>query len=292
MKNMPSSSKLAKKIIEKAKSLGASVAGVAQVEDLKESPSHLICPQIGMNLDVPWQNIKDDMQPAEVAWPHDAVSAVVIGVEHSAREPELDWWDGKGTPGNRILMRINKELAAWIEETFDCKTYKLPYLIEKGGIFLKDAAVMAGLGCIGRNNMVITPEYGPRIRFRALLLNREVEATGPLEFAPCQDCVQPCRTDCPVRAFEDTVPFFQELGQSILPGTDGTYDRVTCNRKMEQDIEDAVKAMQAKDEEHQEIKQSIGEFEEGIKGDSQAGSRPSYCVKYCRECELSCPVGK
>jgi epoxyqueuosine reductase len=121
----------------------------------------------------------------------------VIGVAHNAQEPELDWWDGKGTPGNRILMRINREFSAWIEQTFKCQTYKLPYLIEKCRIFLKDAAVMAGLGSIGKNNMPITSDYGPRIRFRALLVNRELEAAGPLAFYPCRDCSQPCRKACP-----------------------------------------------------------------------------------------------
>lgn len=45
--NMPSSSKLTQKIVEKAKSLGASVAGIAKVDDLKESPSHLITHWMG-----------------------------------------------------------------------------------------------------------------------------------------------------------------------------------------------------------------------------------------------------
>ncbi|MBW2194692.1 MAG: hypothetical protein JRF37_03715 [Deltaproteobacteria bacterium] len=81
-----------------------------------------------------------------MAWPADAVSVVVIGVEHNADKPKLDWWDGKGTPGNRILIRINNKLSEWIENTFPVKTYKLPYFVSKGGIFLKDAAVMAGLG--------------------------------------------------------------------------------------------------------------------------------------------------
>ena len=290
--DMPSSSKLTRQIVGKAKSLGASVAGIAKVDDLRESASHLIYPKIGMNLDVHWQDIKVAPGSYEVAWPMDAVAAVVVGVEHNAHEPELDWWDGKGTPGNRILIRINKNLSEWIENTFDCKTYKLPYLIEKGGIFLKDAAVMAGLGCMGRNNMVISPEYGPRIRFRALLLNREAEATGPLEFYPCQDCKQPCRAACPVSAFENIIYSADKLGQSMLPGIDGTYDRVTCNVKMDQDIEDAVMAMQASDEEHHGILQSIGEFEEGVKVTPKGDTEPSYCVKYCRNCELSCPVGK
>ncbi len=285
---MLSSSELTEKIVKKAKSLDASIAGIASVESLKKSPSHRIYPKIGMNLGVHWQ---DDVKPDEVAWPADAVSAVVIGVVHNADEPELDWWDGKGTPGNRILVRINKKLSEWIEKTFPVKTYKLPYFIEKGGIFLKDAAVMAGLGCIGKNNLVITPEYGPRIRFRALLLDREAEATGPLEFNPCEGCKQPCRKVCPIKAFQNTVYSADALGQSILPGINGTYDRVTCNVKMEKDIEEAVMVMSASDKEHQDIRLTINEFEEGITVPPKSDKEFYYCVKYCRRCELTCPVG-
>jgi epoxyqueuosine reductase len=291
MNSVPSS-ELTEKIVEKAKSLGAAIAGVASVESLKESPSHRIYPKIGMNLKTHWQDAKDDVKPDGVAWPADAVSVVVIGVEHNADKPELDWWDGKGTSGNRILIRINNKLSEWIENTLPVKTYKLPYFVSKGGIFLKDAAVMAGLGCIGKNNLVITPVYGPRIRFRALLLDREAKATGPLEFNPCEGCEQPCRKACPIKAFQNTVYSADELGQSILPGISGTYDRVTCNVKMENDIEEAVMAIPAGDEEHQEVLQAIDEFEEGVKLKPQGDKRPNYYVKYCRGCELSCPPAR
>lgn len=289
---MPSSSALTEQIVDKARSLGASTCGVARVASLRESPSHRIYPKIGMNLEVHWQDAKNDVKPGEVFWPADAVSAVVIGVAHSADEPELDWWDGEGTPGNRILIQINKKLSEWIEATFSAKTYRLPYFVEKDGIFLKDAAVMAGLGSIGRNNLVITPAYGPRIRFRALLLDREAEATGPLEFNPCEGCRQPCRKACPVKAFQNTVYSADALGQSILPGINGTYDRVTCNRKMEKDIEEAVAAMPAGEEEQQNIRLAIDEFEEGGRVKPKGDKEPHYCVKYCRECELVCPVGR
>ena len=290
--NPVSSSELTQKIVEKAKSLGATIAGVASVESLIDSPSHQIYPKIGMNLKVHWQDVKDDVTPNEVAWPADAVSVVVIGVEHNADKPELDWWDGKGTPGNRILIRINKELSEWIENTFSVKTYKLPYFVEKGGIFLKDAAVMAGLGCIGKNNLLITPIYGPRIRFRALLLNRKAESTGPLEFNPCEGCKQPCRKACPIKAFQNTVYLADALDQTTLPGINGTYDRVTCNLKMEKDIEKAVMAIPAGDEEHQEVRLAIDKFEEGVKVKPIDDKKPFYRVKYCRNCELVCPVGK
>ena len=290
--NSLSSSELTEKILQKAKSLGAAIAGVAMVESLKESPSHLIYPKIGMNLEVHWRDVKDDVEYEEMVWPADAVSAVVIGVEHKADEPELDWWDGKGTPGNRILIRINKKLSEWIENTFSIKTYRLPYFVEKGGIFLKDAAVMAGLGCIGKNNLLITPEYGPRMRFRALLLDRKAEATGPLEFNPCKGCEQPCRNACPVKAFQNNIYSADTLGQSILPGLNGTYDRVTCNRKMAEDIDEAVLTLALGDEEHQEVRMAIDAFEKSGMVKPIGGKEPNYCVKYCRECELACPVGK
>ncbi len=290
--NSFSSSELTEKIVEKAILLGAAIAGVARVESLKTSPSHRIYSKIGMNLKVHWREAKNHVKHDTVAWPADAVSAVVIGVAHNADEPELDWWDGKGTPGNRILIQINQKLSEWIENTFSVKTYKLPYFLEKGGIFLKDAAVMAGLGCIGKNNLVVTPVYGPRIRFRALLLDRKADTTGPLEFNPCEGCKQPCRKACPVKAFQNTVYSVDALKQSILPGINGTYDRVTCNVKMEKDIEEAVMAIPAGDQEHQEVRLAIDEFEEGVKVKPKSDREPYYCVKYCRECELACPVGK
>ena len=71
-----------------------------------------------------------------------------------------------------------------------------------------------------------------------------------------------------------------------------TYDRVTCNVKMEKDIEKAVMAIPAGDEEHQEVRLAIDKFEEGVKVKPIDDKKPFYRVKYCRNCELVCPVGK
>ena len=288
---IPNKRDLSEKIIAKAISLGATMAGIASVDVLKQSPSHRIYPIIGLDLDKRWQESENDARNERVAWPEDAKSAVVIGVEHNPAEPELDWWDGKGTPGNRILIRIAKELSAWIENSFTVRTYKPPYMIEKGGLFLKDAAVLAGLGCIGRNNLVVTPDYGPRIRFRALLLGCEARPTGPRDFNPCPDCQQPCRRACPIKAFEHTVFSSEALGLSILPGTEGTYDRVTCNVKMSQDIVAAIDGVSSDQEEKREARSAIDAFEDGLREMSQSEAA-NYCVKYCRKCELTCPVGK
>lgn len=287
-----SGSELSQEIIRKAKALGADLAGIAAVPSLRTSPSHAIYPKIGLGLELPWNRVAKEDLPGPVDWPEDALSAVVIGVAHDPAQPELDWWDGKGTPGNRILIRINRELAAWIESSFSIRTYKLPYFVEKGGVFLKDAAVLAGLGSIGKNNLVITPGHGPRIRFRALLLAREVEPTGPRDFDPCQECPEPCRKVCPQSAFGESVYPSQDLGQEALPGRNGTYDRVSCNVKMEKDINEAIHKMKLGDQEIRAALRAAVEFEEDPRMRALDLEDNTYQVRYCRRCELACPVGR
>jgi epoxyqueuosine reductase len=285
-------SELTDRIVDRARSLGASVAGVADVAALKRSPSHLIYPKIGMDPEAPWQDAPEEALHHEVEWPADAVSAVVIGVSHPTSRPELDWYDGKGTPGNRILIRVVKKLSDWLADELSVKSWRPPYFIESTGIFLKDSAVMAGLGCIGKNNMAITPEFGPRVRWRALLMDRPAQATGPVDYDPCDGCPQPCRRACPVSAFGHTAYAASELGQALLPGIDGTYDRVTCNTKMSRDVDDAARAIAASDEEGEALASTMNSFEEAVLALPKGDGEPQYGVKYCRMCELSCPVGK
>jgi epoxyqueuosine reductase len=287
-----SPSELTERIVEKAKSLGASAVGVADVHPLKASPSHRISPKIGMGLEVRWRDAPDDVVPAEVDWPAHAVSAVVIGVSHPPDQPELDWYDGKGTPGNRALITVVKELSTWLKDSFSFTTYRPPYFIESGGLFMKDAAVLAGLGSVGKNNLVITPQHGPRIRWRVLLLDHPAKATGPVEYHPCDGCDERCRKACPVGAFDEAAYDASALGQSQLPGTDGTYDRITCNTKMAQDVEDAARALATSEEDHKDLASTMNEFEEAVMALPQTGGEARYGVKYCRRCELSCPVGR
>jgi epoxyqueuosine reductase len=141
-------------------------------------------------------------------------------------------------------------------------THGLHYYVEKGGVFLKDAAVLAGLGCIGKNNMLVTPAYGPRIRLRALFLGAKLDSTGPVPFDPCADCKVYCRRVCPEKAMDEKAAVFGSFDPAAaLPGRDGAYDRERCNVRMEKDIAKST----------------------------AAGQEP---IKYCRRCEFACPVGK
>lgn len=263
-------------IIEKAKEIGAAMAGIANVKLLKKSPSHEILRKIGMETDGVG-SAPGTANCNEIKWPDKARSALVIAVSHPRGKPELDWWDGfKGTPGNRTLIRINRELSTWIEETLGVKTHKMPYFMEKGGIYLKDAAVLAGLGCIGKNNILVTPELGPRVRLRSMLLEEKLTPTGPMVFDPCDDCEEWCRKACPQNAYEKVVFSAAETGKATLPGRDGRFSRARCNIQMDKDVENSRIDVN-------EMQQSVVDIENI--------SQTEKCIKYCRRCELACPVG-
>lgn len=220
-------------IIEKAGSLGASLAGIAGMASLRNAPS---C---------------RDSSRGEC--PRDEGSFLVLALAHQASRPELDWWHGKGgTPGNHRLENIAGGLLNWLKEEFSLKARLFPYHAERGGVFLKDAAVLGRLGVVGKNNLLVTPEFGSRVRLRALALDFELEPMGPSSFAPCKSCDAPCLKACPQNAFKK-----------------GEYTRALCGRQMKLDEANIV------------ITQETGET-----GPSSAH------IEYCRACELACPAGE
>lgn len=255
-------------IIDMARQMGAALAGIASVEQLRASPSHHIL-NMHAGLEIP--------DVAGINWPTAARFALVIAVSHPGDQPELDWWHAGGSPGNQALIRICRELSAWIEGALSIRTRRLPYWVESGGIYLKDTAALAGLGCIGRNNLLVTPELGPRVRLRAMLLDADLAPTGPIAFDPCRDCKGYCLDACPQHAFDESVLSPAEAGMSTLPGRDGHFARARCMIQMDQDAQSSG------------IQASESEVTAAV--DMEGMPQRSERVHYCRRCELACPVG-
>jgi epoxyqueuosine reductase len=65
----------------------------------------------------------------------------------------------------------------------------------------RNAAVAAGLGVRGRNNLLITPEFGPRHRMASVITRAALEPDPVLKESPCSKC-EKCVKVCPVSAFE------------------------------------------------------------------------------------------
>jgi len=73
------------------------------------------------------------------------------------------------------------------------------------GVFShKLAAHLAGLGWIGKSCLLITPEYGPRVRFATIMTDAPLD-TGSVIPNRCGQCAE-CVKTCPVKAFTG-IPF-------------------------------------------------------------------------------------
>ena len=235
--------KIEKAILEKARAEGASLAGIASVQELKIAPSYAA-----------YDKNPFYTEYSGVEWHEEHKSILVWALVHPESEPILDWWSMKVpgfSPGNRIMRAQSKKIRIWLGEELGINALSLPYQIEYGGAFLKDAAALAGLGIIGKNNLLVTPEYGPRVRLRGIFMEAELEPTGPIEFDPCSGCPVFCQDACPNNAFRS-----------------GSFTRAFC--KEVQDGHDA-------------------NFEI-MEGSIMGIEEPSEVVKYCRNCELACPV--
>ena len=65
----------------------------------------------------------------------------------------------------------------------------------------KHAAVAAGLGTLGRNGLLITQEFGPRVRLAGLLTDAPLEQTPVPQENFCNDCHE-CISACPAQALQ------------------------------------------------------------------------------------------
>jgi epoxyqueuosine reductase len=238
-------SSLSVEIIARAESFPGIKAGIARLEDILNAPSYQVVPEGAFS-----SNVADAV--AAIEWPRNAGAVLVLGLHHPEDDPRLDWWHGGTSPGDRQLVEICEFLQRWLKDEQGITALPLPYHAERGGVFLKDAAVLAGLGVIGHSNLLVTPEWGPRLRFRALLIEADLAPTGPLEgFAPCDACAQLCHLACPRDVFAS-----------------GVFHRPTCIQQINADVAN-----------------------ERLDGEGGADGRPRLVVRYCRACELACLAG-
>lgn len=63
----------------------------------------------------------------------------------------------------------------------------------------KTVATRAGLGWIGKNALLITPEYGSAIRLSSVITDMPLSANNPINKSKCGACNK-CKTTCPARA--------------------------------------------------------------------------------------------
>lgn len=105
----------------------------------------------------------------------------------------------------------NYRLARFLEREYGarCMTVPVSYPMAMtretkgtaGQVSLRHAAVVAGLGAIGRHNLVVHPVFGTRVIFSAVLTDLDLPSDRRLDSTPCTDCGI-CVENCPGRALD------------------------------------------------------------------------------------------
>ncbi len=81
-------------------------------------------------------------------------------------------------------------------------------------------AIKAGLGEYGRNGLLITKEFGPRVRLGKIFTDLPLALDKPIDFGVhefCSNC-QRCSSACPVKAISNEIPSTAVYNQSNIKG--------------------------------------------------------------------------
>lgn len=182
----------------KARALGADLVGIADSAEINANPP----------------DPKDPRVPADVS-DHDADRVIIVAKRLSAGVTRIPRWNERHKYYNdelttTVLEEITLELVLWLEQKgypaliippshVDPWRYQGdPYEHMKPMLSLEHAAVEAGMGTLGLNRQLLTPEYGPRVMLAGVLSSAPVEAGTRMEQALClgPECGR-CLTACP-----------------------------------------------------------------------------------------------
>jgi len=180
---------------QKAKETGFALVGITKPDRLTDLPYGWVA------------KVTNLRPPKELML--DVKSVVLLGFKEDNRAFNLAIsspnWKGYGMhkPEEQFEdylfdYEILKNKACTIISYLSKKGYEASYTFK---IPLKTVAVKCGLGCQGKNTLVINPEFGPRIKLIALLTNAELDADEPYKVDLCGTC-QKCVAACPTKALK------------------------------------------------------------------------------------------
>ncbi len=173
------------KLLSRAGRLGADVSGVARIEPLAEAGAIMHEPLEG------------------------ARSAIVLGARQSfagLRSPLVQMAQHDTTYAYAKVDEVSHALVRVLEDAGHAAVAVPSFLPIDMGDEIKGmlgevdhrrAAVQAGVGVYGLNNLLVTEKYGPRVRLATILTTASVTPNRPLRkklCTECGDCVEACPT--------------------------------------------------------------------------------------------------
>lgn len=129
---------------------------------------------------------------------------------------------------NRALDDIVIECVKFIEQKgFNAIGQTSTYVTRDNNLATalphKTVATRAGLGWIGKNALLITPEYGSSIRISSVITDMHLNANNPINESKCGKCTK-CITACPASAISG-------VSWDINVARDEMLDAFKCRKK-------------------------------------------------------------
>ncbi len=164
-----------------AKSLGADLVGIA---DLSPFKGYITIPE---NLLDPYTNAIS----IAVHLDDDIIDSIIDS-------PTPEYADHYRAV-NMLLDKITSQIVTWISaKGFISQAIPASLIVDEerllGSISHKAIARIAGIGWQGKNLLIISPQYGPRIRLATVLTNMSLIADQPLKnrCGKCEECFKAC----------------------------------------------------------------------------------------------------
>ncbi|MFC2070242.1 hypothetical protein ACFLTB_03600 [Chloroflexota bacterium] len=107
----------------------------------------------------------------------------------------LDWETYK------LVKRLHKNSYKGLPLTASGAPYDLRYI--EPALSYKKAAELAGMGTTGWHSLLLTPEFGARLRLACVITDAPLPSTTSKEkYNPCPECGGACIKVCPVKAIK------------------------------------------------------------------------------------------
>src|SRR5207244_9268406 len=188
----------ARQIKDKALELGADLVGIADGAALNQNPPDPANPR----------------RPIDIT-EHDGGRVIVLATRLQAGTSRILPWNDRNKYYNdelslTFLEEVSLELVYWLEDAgypaiIVPPTHVDPWRYDgdpkkhqRTLLSLPHAAVEAGLGTLGLNQQLLTPQFGPRVVLTAVLCSVDVECDKPMSEALClgPECGR-CLKACP-----------------------------------------------------------------------------------------------
>lgn len=202
---------------KEALALGFDLVGVAAAGPVRHAAAFRAWLAAGHHADMDWiaRDIERRLDPR--VWRPEAMSMLVVGVSYYMQNPAPRLWNDPmrgriaryawGRDYHKVIGKRLKKLVDWVH-THGSPDIEVQPFNDARPVMEHDAALAAGLGFIGRNTLLIHPDYGSMLFLGGLLLSCELEADAPTPGtgavyggkADCGAC-QRCLKACPTHAF-------------------------------------------------------------------------------------------